>query len=94
MATPTLPFSRKRSTAATVLEAHFAQEKPKFFSAYQGGKYTSVTAAAKIFYVNSAYNPAAPYDPTHEPSTMRFCQTCHISMSSESYGATNIGTAY
>jgi hypothetical protein len=59
-----------------------------------GSPCTSVTAAVKIFYVNSAYNPAAPYDPTHEPSTMRFCQTCHISMSSESYGATNIGTAY
>jgi hypothetical protein len=54
----------------------------------------STGAVAKIFYVSAAYNPAAPYDPTHEPSTMRFCQECHYSMSSERYGATNIGTAY
>jgi hypothetical protein len=25
---------------------------------------------------------------------MRFCQQCHFSMSSEYYGATNIGTAF
>jgi hypothetical protein len=54
----------------------------------------STGAMAKIFYMSSSYNPGSPYDPTHEPSTMRFCQQCHFSMSSESYGATNIGTAY
>ncbi len=56
-----------------------------------GGK---VYAAAKIFYVKGPYNPAAPYTPYYVPSTMRFCQQCHFSMSSEYYGATNIGTAY
>jgi len=54
----------------------------------------STGAMAKIFYMSSAYNPGSPYDPTHEPSTMRFCQQCHFSMSSERYGASNIGTAY
>jgi hypothetical protein len=47
-----------------------------------------------IFFVNGPYNPGAPYDPTHLPSTMRFCQQCHFSMSPEWYGATNIGTAF
>jgi len=47
-----------------------------------------------IFFVNGGYNPGAPYDPTHEPSTMRFCQQCHFSFSSEYFGATNVGTAY
>ncbi len=49
---------------------------------------------ATIFYVNGPYNPGAPYDPTHVPSTMRFCQQCHFSMSSEYYGATTVGTAF
>ena len=47
-----------------------------------------------IFYVNGPYNPGAPYDPTHVPSTMRFCQQCHFSMSSEYYGAVTVGTAF
>jgi len=47
-----------------------------------------------IFFVNGPYNPGAPYDPTHVPSTMRFCQQCHFSMSSEYYGATTVGTAF
>jgi hypothetical protein len=58
---------------------------------------TATTPAASlrtIFFVNGPYNPGAPYDPTHVPSTMRFCQQCHFSMSSEAYGATNIGTAF
>jgi len=46
-----------------------------------------------IFYVNGAYNPGAPYDPTHVPSTNRFCLQCHYSHSSEYYGATTVGTA-
>ena len=54
----------------------------------------AVPQAAKIFYVKGPYNPGAPYDPYHEPSPMRFCQQCHFSMSSEYYGATNIGTAF
>jgi hypothetical protein len=53
-----------------------------------------VTQVRTIFFVNGGYNPGAPYDPTHEPSTMRFCQQCHFSFSSEYYGATNVGTAY
>jgi len=55
---------------------------------------TGVTKVRTIFFVNGGYNPGAPYDPTHEPSTMRFCQQCHFSFSSEYYGATNVGTAY
>jgi len=47
-----------------------------------------------IFYVNGAYNPGAPYDPTHVPSTNRFCLQCHYSHSSEYYGATTVGTAF
>lgn len=53
-----------------------------------------VTQVRTIFFVNGGYNPGAPYDPTHEPSTMRFCQQCHFSFSSEYFGATNVGTAY
>jgi hypothetical protein len=55
---------------------------------------SSTAKARTIFFVKGPYNPGAPYDPTHVPSTMRFCQQCHFSMSSESYGATNIGTAF
>jgi len=55
---------------------------------------TGVTQVRTIFFVNGGYNPGAPYDPTHEPSTMRFCQQCHFSFSSEYFGATNVGTAY
>jgi len=47
-----------------------------------------------IFYVNGPYNPAGPYDPTHVPSTERFCEQCHFSHSNEYYGATTIGTAF
>jgi len=54
----------------------------------------STASFAKIFYVNGPYNPGAPYDPTHVPSTIRFCQECHFSMSSEYYGATTVGTAF
>ncbi len=53
-----------------------------------------VSQVRTIFFVNGGYNPGAPYDPTHEPSTMRFCQQCHFSFSSEYFGASNIGTAY
>ncbi len=53
-----------------------------------------VTSAASIFYVQGPYNPGAPYDPTHVPSTNRFCLQCHFSHSSEYFGATNIGTAF
>ena len=55
---------------------------------------TGVIQVRTIFFVNGGYNPGAPYDPTHEPSTMRFCQQCHFSFSSEYFGATNVGTAY
>jgi hypothetical protein len=54
----------------------------------------TVPAAAKIFYTKGPYNPAAPYDPWHVPSTNRFCEQCHFSMSPEYYGATNVGTAF
>jgi hypothetical protein len=49
---------------------------------------------ATIFYVNGPYNPGAPYDPTHVPSTNRFCLQCHFSHSSEFFGATTVGTAF
>jgi len=58
------------------------------------GPNTPGSSFRTIFFVNGPYNPGAPYDPTHVPSTMRFCQQCHFSLSSESYGATNIGTAF
>jgi cytochrome c553 len=49
---------------------------------------------ATIFYVNGPYNPGAPYDPTHVPSTNRFCLQCHFSHASEYFGATTVGTAF
>jgi len=54
----------------------------------------TVTSAATIFYVQGPYNPGAPYDPTHVPSTNRFCLQCHFSHSSEYFGATTVGTAF
>jgi len=54
----------------------------------------TVKSAATIFYVQGPYNPGAPYDPTHVPSTNRFCLQCHFSHSSEYFGATNVGTAF
>jgi len=51
-------------------------------------------AFQSIFYVNGPYNPASPYDPTHVPSTNRFCLQCHFSHSSEYFGATTVGTAF
>ena len=59
-----------------------------------GGLPTGVTQVRTIFFVNGGYNPGAPYDPTHVPSTMRFCQQRHFSFASEYFGATNVGTAY
>ncbi len=66
---------------------------------YGGGQRNETVPAGvvqvrTIFFVNGGYNPGAPYDSTHEPSTMRFCQQCHFSFSSEYFGATNVGTAY
>ena len=54
----------------------------------------AVTSAASIFYVNGPYNPGAPYDPTHVPSTNAFCLQCHFSHSSQYFGATTVGTAF
>jgi len=51
-------------------------------------------AFATYFYVNGPYNPGAAYDPTHVPSTNRFCLQCHFNHSSEYYGSGNIGTAF
>ncbi len=59
-----------------------------------GFKQGSGASFQTIFFVNGPYNPGAPYDPTHVPSTMRFCQQCHFSMSSEFYKATTVGTAF
>jgi len=58
------------------------------------GPNTPGSSFQTIFFVNGPYNPGAPYDPTHLPSTMRFCQQCHFSLAPEAYGATNIGTAF
>ena len=52
------------------------------------------TQVRTVFFVRGGYNPGAPFDPTHEPSTMRFCEQCHFAMSAEYYGAMNMGTAY
>jgi hypothetical protein len=68
-----------------------------FKSSSSGGKLIASNATGRfqtIFFVNGPYNPGAPYDPTHPPSTMRFCQQCHFTMSNEYYGGTNIGTAF
>jgi len=54
----------------------------------------AVTSAASIFYVNGPYNPGAPYDPTHVPSTNAFCLECHFSHSSQYFGSTTVGTAF
>jgi hypothetical protein len=54
----------------------------------------AVTAAQTIFYVNGPYNPGAPYDPTHVPSTNAFCLQCHFSHSSQYFGSTTVGTAF
>ncbi len=72
------------------------QHNMAVFAGSRGGPTlpAGVTQVRTIFFVNGGYNPGAPYDPTHEPSTMRFCQQCHFSFSSEYYGATNVGTAY
>jgi cytochrome c553 len=54
-----------------------------------------ITSAQTYFFVNGPYNPGAHYDPQHVPSTMRFCQQCHFSMSSEAYGSgVAVGTAF
>jgi len=69
---------------------------------YGGGGHGVVSIAGlpttakfqSIFYVNGPYNPGSPYDPTHVPSTNRFCLQCHFNHSSEYYGATTVGTAF
>jgi len=53
-----------------------------------------VTSARTIFFVNGPYNPGAPYDPTHVPSTNAFCLQCHFSHSSQYFGSTTVGVAY
>jgi len=58
------------------------------------GPNTPGSSFQTIFFVNGPYNPGAPYDPKHLPSTMRFCQQCHFNMGPESYGAVGIGTAF
>jgi len=54
----------------------------------------TTTTFQTIFYVNGPYNPASPFDPTHVPSTNRFCLQCHFNHSSEYYGSTTVGTAF
>jgi hypothetical protein len=55
----------------------------------------AVTSARTIFYVNGPYNPGAPYDPTHVPSTNAFCLQCHFSHSSQYFGSgTTVGVAF
>ncbi len=73
------------------------QHVQNVYSALAGGSPIfggTVTSAATIFYVNGPYNPGAPYDPTHVPSTNRFCLQCHFDHASEYFGATGIGTAF
>jgi len=47
-----------------------------------------------FFFIRGPYNPGAPYDKTHAPSTMQFCRQCHFPESNEAYGNYNIGTAF
>ena len=61
---------------------------------YKGTSAGIAGTFATIFYVKGPYNPGAPYDPTHVPSTNRFCLQCHFSHSSEYFGATTVGTAF
>jgi cytochrome c553 len=69
---------------------------------YGGGGYGVVSIAglstnakfATIFYVNGPYNPGAPYDLTHVPSTNAFCLQCHFNHSSQYFGSTTVGTAF
>jgi len=62
---------------------------------YSGTAGSTTGTFAKIFYVNGPYNPGAPYTPWFAPSTMRFCQQCHFSYSSEYAGSgTAVGTAF
>jgi len=46
------------------------------------------------FFVRAPYNPGAPYDKTHAPSTMQFCRQCHFPESNEANNSYNIGTAF
>jgi cytochrome c553 len=69
---------------------------------YGGGGHGVVSIAglsvnakfATIFYVNGPYNPGAPYDPKHVPSTNAFCLQCHFNHSSQYFGSTTVGTAF
>jgi nitrate/TMAO reductase-like tetraheme cytochrome c subunit len=60
------------------------------------GNYGGVTGGVyqTYFFVRGPYNPGAPYDKTHAPSTMQFCRQCHFPQSNEAYGDFNIGTAF
>jgi cytochrome c553 len=60
------------------------------------GTYGSVAGGQfqTYFFVRAPYNPGAPYDKTHAPSTMQFCRQCHFPESNEAYGNYNIGTAF
>lgn len=60
------------------------------------GNYGGVTGGVyqTYFFVRGPYNPGAPYDKTHAPSTMQFCRECHFPQSNEAYGDFNIGTAF
>jgi hypothetical protein len=59
------------------------------------GTYGGVTGSFQsYFFIRGPYNPGAPYDKTHAPSTMQFCRQCHFPDSNESHNSFNIGTAF
>jgi len=67
--------------------------------AYQSGNHGAVPIAGNgtyqtYFFIAAPYNPGAPYDKVHAPSTDQFCRQCHFPQANESYGATTIGTAF
>jgi len=60
------------------------------------GNYGTVTGGTfqTYFFIRGPYNPGAPYDKTHAPSTMQFCRQCHFPQSNEANNSYNIGTAF
>lgn len=61
------------------------------------GNYGTATTGGTFqtfFFIRGPYNPGAPYDKTHAPSTMQFCRQCHFPQSNEANNSFNIGTAF
>jgi len=99
IASTALPSAATAATQAYVVctTCHNQHVQNVYSSADTGQTIAGLPSTATfqtIFYVNGPYNPSAPYDPTHVPSTNRFCLQCHFNHSSEYFGATTVGTAF